>query len=74
MGRCIFQYKYLNMDQEYLPLIPESVQHIPSADETSSIKIDYFQSIGGPKEYANLVTGGFVVCNGITFATTSSII
>ena len=59
------QYKYLDRDKDYLPAIPTNPVHLPSTEETSPIKIDYFQSIGGPKEYANLIEGGFVICEGI---------
>ena len=65
MGRAIWQYKYLSGDAEWLPKKSTDLNHIPSADETSSIKIDYFQSIGGPDAYASLVDGGVVAVEGM---------
>ena len=65
-GRAIWQYKYLAGDAEWLPKIPNTVEnHHPSTDETSSVKIDYFQSIGGPNVYASLVNGGVVAVEGM---------
>lgn len=58
------QYKYLDRDTEYLPEKPQDSNYFPDAEETSSIKIDYFQSIGGPKEYAKMVEGGHCVFEG----------
>ena len=49
-----------------MPKIPNTVEnHHPSTDETSSVKIDYFQSIGGPNVYASLVNGGVVAVEGM---------
>lgn len=61
------QYKYLDSDAVYLPLKPQDYDHVPSAMETSAMKFDYFQSIGGPEAYASLCKGGICSFKGLYY-------
>ena len=61
MGRCTFQYKHFCTDLEWFP---KRGTETPQDNETSSIIVKYFQSIGG--DYENLSTAKTVVqCKGM---------
>jgi hypothetical protein len=64
-GVSVMQYKYLSSSKEYLPEMPEDNDKVPDRNNTSSFKLDYFQSIGGSNELANLADDTILVYSGI---------
>lgn len=64
-GICCCQYKYLDNCTQWLPAFPPDSELAPDRMTTPyPIDIEYFQSIGGPQNYATLVDKGSLSFSG----------